>query len=138
MAKKKKKKSAAEPDGVLPANKIDVSKFEMTMLWPVLVQPLRNEGGDLVDELLDPTKRHFLEKWADSIVGKGENKWGHFDELYPSEKRDDATRSYAEFCYFHPFVRNFLFETRGDLRDFESQQRPVSYTHLTLPTKRIV
>ena len=118
--------NTAESKSELPANEIDVSKFEMTMLWPVLVQPLRKDEGALVDESLDPTKPHFLEKWADSIVDNSDKKWSHFDQLYPSASTLDATRGYAEFCYFHPFVRNFLYENRGDIRDFELRPRKAS------------
>jgi hypothetical protein len=37
---------------------------------------------------------------------------------YPVLQGEDAAQSYAEFCYFHPFVRNFLYVNRGDIRDY--------------------
>ena len=109
----------------LPACKIRVDHFEVTLLLPVFVQARKQRRGDhdvCCDPRLDPKNLDFLDKWAEYLV-REESPWRHIRTEYPRsaehhfEPSRDAEPSYSEFCYFHPFVRNFLYLTRGDIRE---------------------
>ncbi|TVP96595.1 MAG: hypothetical protein EA381_17055 [Planctomycetaceae bacterium] len=103
----------------LPAHKIPVDDFQVKLLWPVFLQPLRNHDGILVDPELETVERpDFLTVWCDRIISRGENGkgWKELDKPFPRMDGPDALAEYAEFCYLHPFVRNLLYKTRDDIR----------------------
>ena len=96
----------------LSSDNIPVEHFELTLVWPVYVQAVRNDDEQLPDERLDPAKTGFLQEWAKEIQTKEGSNWEPVDQEYPH----GPGSSYAEYCYFHPFVRNFLYVSRGDIR----------------------
>jgi len=101
----------------LDSSEIPVEHFEMTLVWPVNVQAVRDDQEQLVNSKLDPAKFGFLQEWAKEI--EQDSKWESVDQQYPF----GAGSSYAEYCYFHPFVRNFLYVSRGDIRAHHKREK---------------
>jgi hypothetical protein len=83
------------------SDSIGVNHYELTLLWPLLLREYGKEEGTP-----DP---HRLERWAQTIVRDG--VWEETDSTDLSSKT-----GYSEFLYFHPFVRNFLYPNRDDLK----------------------
>ena len=116
------------------SHNIPVSEFRITLMLPVLIQALKNDASKYVDPRLSPEQPGFLEAWG-KYVADNDTDWGSewdlVSRVYPNKDRGDReaeedreagkdnARSYSEFCYFHPFVRNFLYVTRGDMREHE-------------------
>ena len=111
----------------LPSHEIRVDRLEVSLLWPILIQARKNELGEYApaDRKLDPDQPGFLREWVGTI--KSDPTTGNWQQLpdgYPPRAGSlDAARAYSEFCYFHPFVRNFLYVTRDDIRAFEREKR---------------
>ena len=107
------------------SHKIPVSEFRITLMLPVLIQALKKDASKYVDPRLSPEQPGFLEAWGKYVDGNDTewgSEWDLVNRVYPNKGgRDgkDNARSYSEFCYFHPFVRNFLYVTRGDMREHE-------------------
>ncbi len=126
---------ASEPLAVIPASRsshdIPVPHFEVKLLFPIHVQPIRNKKGELIDKSLDPHQSGFLSHWCDRIVEKSNSHWEPITTSYPPLQGDEAGPAYAEFCYFHPFVRNFLYVNRDEIRrqskTFENPQAAASH-----------
>jgi len=95
----------------LDSHRLPVEIFEPTLLWPVQVQAVRDANGYCVKPELDPDEPGFLKSWANAIKNGAENCWRDRSINYP----EDLGPSYAEYLYFHPFVRNFLYATRDDI-----------------------
>ena len=110
------------------SHKIPVSEFRITLMLPVLIQALKKDASKYVDPRLSPEQPGFLEAWG-KYVDDNDAEWGAewdlVNRVYPNKDGEDGrdgegnARSYSEFCYFHPFVRNFLYVTRGDMREHE-------------------
>lgn len=113
-----------EPDAqpLLPSNAIAVGHFELALVWPVFVQPRRDSRGALLNDSVDPHRNHdFLTSWVNLIRGSGDQKWYEVKSEYPPMNGSEAEPAYAEFCYFHPFVRHFLYSSRDDIRKSNAQ-----------------
>ena len=99
------------------SHEIPVEQFEIKLILPLFLQPVRDKNHNCVDDSLDPnTNADFLENWVSAIKGHSGSEWTEVTGTYPPLTGADAGPGYSEFCYFHPFVRNFLYVTRGDLR----------------------
>ncbi|MEI7701154.1 MAG: hypothetical protein WCK86_15250 [Planctomycetia bacterium] len=112
-----------------PSHELPVKKFEVKLIWPVFLQPQRRNGQDFQDATLDPDRSDFLQNWVDAITGASESQWQETDSSFPPLVGKESGPGYAEFCYFHPFVRNFLYVNRDDVRAYyrkSSTNPPVS------------
>ena len=108
---------------LLPSHRIPVRHFELALVWPVFVQP-RRLSDKLLRERLDPRKPDFLNQWARELcpesehqLGAGSSRWRNVNSEYPPLDGNEADPAYSEFCYFHPFVRHFLYSNRDDIRE---------------------
>ncbi len=102
-----------------PSHEIFVGHYEATLVWPIHLQPERWEKSrgerHCQNPSLDPQQPGFLDRWVDFICSN--SNWAEQDNrAYPSGKLEYPERAYSEFCYFNPFVRNFLYVTRDDIR----------------------
>jgi len=93
---------------------IAVERFEVTLALPVFVQAKKNGNGE-DNPQLSTSRQDFLQQWVDEITRA--SKWTDIKGEYPRRTGADREPSYSEFCYFHPFVRNFLYVTRDDIRE---------------------
>jgi len=98
---------AAAPD-------IAVREFDLTLLWPLLIEDaLHSKGGPTTDG------HGILTSWVEWIENQAEkNGWKERPRKYPQQEPPDCYAEYAEFVYFHPFVREFLYTSRGDLQAY--------------------
>ena len=104
----------------LPSHQIPVDYFEAALILPIHVQAAKHPNTDAyVDPSLDPTQSGFLDHWS-QWIRKTSQIW-HDVADYPDQTGESAYASYSEFCYVHPFVRNFRFMTRDDRRIAESR-----------------
>jgi hypothetical protein len=120
--------SEANPDFYAPwpdhraASDIKVDKYELFLVWPVFVQCLRGDDDRPVKPGLDPgdpqAGSSFLDNWCKTICQSG--TWHNRPSAYPPKRGSDAAPAYSEFVYFHPFVRQFLYTTRDDIRSFKN------------------
>lgn len=101
-----------------PSHEIPVRIFEVKLIWPVFLQPRRYDGKDLQNDLLDPNQPEFLQKWVDVITQADQSQWEETDSSFPPLTGAESGPGYAEFCYFHPYVRNFLYVNRDDVRAY--------------------
>ena len=102
------------PSMPLRSDEISVRHFEFALVWPVLIQPQRDENKRFLDPKTDPTRADFLKHWIDTI-GR-DSCWCEVATSYPPRTGKDAEPGYSEFCYFHPIIRNFLYSNRDDIR----------------------
>ena len=112
--------SDATADG-RPSHQVPVEQFEVKLIWPVFVQPVRKNDVEWLCPELDPKQPDFLNAWVKQILEKSNGGWQEVTSSYPPLQGEEAGPAYAEFCYFHPFVRNFLFVNRGDVRAWWKQ-----------------
>ncbi len=107
------------------SHQIPVARLEIALVVPILIQAKKCDDESFVDPGCDPNSKHdFLDCWVKRIeqekdASRGDPVWKEIKGGYPPLKGEDAEPAYSEFCYFHPFVRNFLYVTRGDVRAFE-------------------
>ncbi len=99
------------------AKNIAVPKYELFLVWPVFVQCQRNDERKPVNLKFDPQEPGFLDQWVEHITA--ESPWQKLHGAYPPQRGEDAVPAYSEFVYFHPFVRQFLYTTRDDIRHFK-------------------
>lgn len=110
------------------AHQIPVSRLEIALVVPILIQAKKCDDRSFVDPGCDPDSKHdFLDRWVRRITeekdaSRGDPVWKEIKGGYPPLKGEDAEPAYSEFCYMHPFVRNFLYVTRGDMRAYEKAQ----------------
>lgn len=103
----------------LPWHEIPVRRFEIKLVWPVLLQWKRESDGTIQPSEADPElpgNSQFFEHWCKVI--EDDRSWTEVGGGYPPLRGDESAPGYAEFCYFHPFVRNFLYVNRDDIRQF--------------------
>lgn len=103
----------------LPSDQISVGKFECVLLLPVFLQWQRKDDKTIRPKDADPEQNpDFLDIWIQQITGESSNNrhWKVLETAYPPLTGSEAQAAYSEFCYFHPFVRNFLYVNRDDLR----------------------
>lgn len=79
-----------------------VRLYNQILIWPLQLKKkaFQNDGVD---------------KWARTIVDGSQGAWNRVPDLYERGYGQEAAR-YAEFAYFHPFVRDILFAKRDDGR----------------------
>ncbi|MEZ6121601.1 MAG: hypothetical protein R3C49_00340 [Planctomycetaceae bacterium] len=70
-----------------------------------------------------------MNDWVHRIVSEPGSQWERIEDTpthsgYPPLTGPEAAPAYAEFCYFHPFVRNFLYTTRDDVRAWRKHSPP--------------
>jgi len=94
----------------LSSDSIRVDQYELTLLWPLLLRECgtgeSREVSRRAQGVPDPDR---LGRWARMIAQDG--VW----EETASTDLNSKT-GYSEFLYFHPFVRNFLYPSRSDLK----------------------
>lgn len=105
------------------SHQIPIHRLEIALVMPVLVQARKRDNDSYFDPQLDPTGHDFLTRWAEEIKEKSNSIWSEVSGAYPPKTGLEASRAYSEFCYFHPFVRNFLYVTRGDIRERARQKK---------------
>ena len=121
---------------VTDSHNIPVQNFEINLIWPVLVQVIKGHKNE--DQLAD-SQPGAINRWVEAIQ-KENSHWRPVHRAYPNIDSDpEASRGYSEFCYFHPFVRNFLYLTRGDLRESEKKglENPINRNLRLLERKDI-
>lgn len=110
----------------------------MTLLWPVSLQWQRNRKREFVDGGVPPADDPaFMDRWVEHLTKNDE--WQQVQDAdaagYPPLQGNHSAAAYAEFCYFHPFVRNFLYVNRDDMRQhlrrMSSDKRPTDNDQLT-------
>lgn len=120
------------PFDVKSSSDIPVEQLEITLALPLLIQARKRLNGDLFDPALCPSRSDFLEHWVAEITRN--SVWQPLKTNYPATSGAEREPSYAEFVYFHPFVRNFLYLTRGDIREYfrkaEKQSQVLSKAQL--------
>lgn len=113
------------PAELRDAQQIPVKRLEIALVVPVLIQAKKRDDDSFVDPCADPDTNHgFLDRWVQHIreaehPAGGNTGWREVKGGYPALDGEEAEPAYSEFCYVHPFVRNFLYVTRGDIRAFE-------------------
>ena len=106
------------------SKQIDVRHLELFLLWPVFLQKGRADSDISGDEL----PANFLNGWVRLITDKTKGStWEIPTEPYPPLKGDNAAQAYSEFVYFHPFVRQFLYTTRDDIRATWKQRQDAGH-----------
>ncbi len=125
---------ALAPEEYRDAHQIPVQRLEIALVVPILIQAKKCDDEAFVDPGCAPDSKHdFLDCWVRRIeqakdASRGDPVWKEIKGGYPPLTGEDAEPAYSEFCYFHPFVRNFLYVTRGDVRAYEKVQKKTSRT----------
>jgi len=70
------------------------------LFWPLELSANENLG------------LYFLNRWADKVIQDNKTAWRDLDP-FDRGTTDSAELRYAEFVYFHPFVRRFLYPDSG-------------------------
>lgn len=94
----------AEGRNLANADDIPVERFDLTLLWPVLLRECNDARTASIRG-----RRPVLDRWADAIQSTGVWRQGQSTDL-------TTETGYSEFVYFHPFVRDFLYPNRSDVR----------------------
>lgn len=110
--------------GHLNSDNIEIQAAEWNLMLPLFV--------DEVDVLRTPYYRHRLDRWVDRIErsqkisgSSFDGKWILKTDEYPKAITDghDFLPEYAEYVYFHTFVRNFLYIGRQDEFDAAAMEK---------------
>lgn len=97
-----------------PSSKIDVEEYELILLWPVALSDEHAGGGaEGFGRLAD---------WVKRIKDNSGGRWTEKVEQFPDTQGKRQRTEYAEWVYFHPFVRKFLYTSRKDLEYQEPGQ----------------
>ena len=118
----------SDPKGEsLDSDDIQVESYDFTLMLPMLIS----------EQPVERSKSKLLDRWVKLIVEENP-EWSEVSN-YP--RRDlqgkEAFSEYAEFLYFHPFVRNFLYLSQTDLR-LQKKGNPRSRTLRTLKRKIVM
>lgn len=96
----------------LASSEIKVLKFDLDLLFPFCLQ---STGID-IDQNDSSAKR--LESWVNFLtqpVCKGQPPvWGELQAEFPDATGAHRLTEYAEWVFFHPFIRNFLYDSKSD------------------------
>ncbi|MDA1053164.1 MAG: hypothetical protein O3C40_22140 [Planctomycetota bacterium] len=101
----------------VPAAEITVEAFDLILLWPLRIKDVAasRDSEAAGTQWQSPDKR--LTDWTRWITRGGVGPWRERTEVFPhNEPGARAEREFSEFAYFHPFVRNFLYVSRDDMR----------------------
>ncbi len=94
---------------------INVKLFDLILLFPFAIHS--GDGKD-IDEPYAPRGTERLNGWVGQISAPPTTAvWRELGERYPDPDAGDRLTQYAEWVYFHPFIRSFLYESKSDRRD---------------------
>jgi len=110
-----------------------INLYDGTLIWPLLFEPPADRakalGGD-TEKLLNELVTHMTKETKESGL------WRSKRQAYPSRTiangkggtdgttNHDSEAEYAEFVYFHPFVREFLYRSFEDYRAWYDDATP--------------
>jgi len=85
------------------SNPTEVKLFHQILFWPLRLIPPDGKGQD-----------DFAKTVQAQLKG---SEWHKHDDLYDRGTATDEITRYAEFVYFHPFIRQFLYGQKGENHD---------------------
>jgi len=100
----------------VPATEIPVEAFDLILLWPLRIKDVSASRDSDAAGTPWQSPDEQLTKWTRWIIRDGTGPWRERTEVFPHREGTRAEREFSEFAYFHPFVRNFLYVSRDDLR----------------------
>lgn len=101
------------PVNHLPSNQISVREYDLVLLFPFA---LRYHD----DHKKDKRGAQRLDDWVKAIEQaytvdeKPRQVWEELTQPYPDLNDPNCPTQYAEWVYFHPFIRSFLYTSKND------------------------
>jgi len=86
-------------------NPTEVKLFRQILFWPLRLIPSQDK---------DPSREDFAKTLQGQLTG---SPWQKHEDLYDRGTASDEITRYAEFVYFHPFIRQFLYGRKGENHD---------------------
>jgi len=86
-------------------NPTEVKLFHQILFWPLRLIPSHEK---------DSSRENFAKTLQGQLTG---SPWQKHEDLYDRGTASDEITRYAEFVYFHPFIRQFLYGRKEENHD---------------------
>jgi hypothetical protein len=87
------------------SNPTEVKLFHQILFWPLRLISSHEK---------DSSRENFANTLQGQLTG---SPWQKHEDLYDRGTASDEITRYAEFVYFHPFIRQFLYGRKGENHD---------------------